>query len=66
MDKISIYESNDRVAVICQLPYVIDKNGIISIQSDTKEYIEKHWMLLDTQVGREKVLSLIQKSLNFE
>lgn len=65
MDKISIFESNDRIAVICRLSYVIDKNGVISIQDATKEYIKNNWTALELVKGREKVLNLMQKSLKF-
>lgn len=65
-EKMDIYESNNRIAVLCKLAYIVDKNGIVSIQTElTKQYISRNWTKLDPVVGREKVLAIMQKSLEF-
>lgn len=66
MDKISIFESENRIAVLCKLAYIIDNDGVVSIKNEAdKEYIKSNWTALEFAKGREKVLNLMQKSLKF-
>ena len=61
-----IYESKNKIAVLSKCAYIIDYDGIVSIKNElSKQYIRKNWTKLDPKTGREKVLTIMQKSLEF-